>query len=86
MRLFEFTEELNDSSIHDFLVKVGSYRDTGVIARASIAFILDTAHITGEESERALVRQVNEMLVKYRVLLIVKYIDLKRKEIWYYED
>lgn len=86
MRLFEFTEELHDLNLHDFLVKIGSYRDTGVVARASLAFILDTAHVHNEESEIALVAQLNDILSKYDIPLRIKYVDMKRKEIWYREN
>lgn len=86
MKLFEFTEELVNKTVQDFLTKVGAYRNTGVNARISIAFMLDIAHIVDTATEQKLVNEVNDVLQKYNIPLTVKYIDLKRKEVWYNEN
>lgn len=86
MKLFEFTEELINSTVQGFLEKVGSYQATGVKARISLAFILDIAHVVDTDSEQKLVNEINELLQKYLIPLTVKYIDMKRKEVWFNEN
>lgn len=86
MKLFEFTEELSTSSTHSFLEKLSAYKGLGVNARISVAFVMDIAHVHDYDSEQKLVKEINDILIRYNIPLTVKYIDMKRKEIWYNEN
>lgn len=86
MRLFEFTEAMENLPITEFLSKVTEFGGNSVMARAAIGFIVDTAHVTNEDSESRLILEINATLAKYNIPLMVKYIDVKRKEIWFNEN